>query len=311
MLAGSVTATDPDHDIVSFAITDGADRDFFTISGSTGTLSWAIAPDYETKEDADANGVYEVTVTATDSHGAAASQAISVNVSNINEPGQTLVGNWFWHDTVSGGSGNDTIYLGLSGSVAYGNDGDDEIHGGQDDDDLYGGRGNDTLDGGAGDDLLVGGPGNDTMRGGPGHDYFALSTPTKLANGSDLILDFDVNGDVIGLLKGASGWNPSTVAGHALSSADFAIRNSVMQISASDTNKVIELQNAQTTAQMASNLGGAANAYVAVYNSTVGHVEIWYDSDWANTADRVMLVGLQNVTSIGGAFNAGEFGVHA
>ncbi|MEJ6398293.1 Hint domain-containing protein [Yoonia sp. 208BN28-4] len=64
-------------------------------------------------------------------------------------------------DTISGGTGQDTI---------FGQGGDDTLAGDDGDDDLFGGAGNDTLSGGQGQDELFGGDGIDTLTGGSGDD---------------------------------------------------------------------------------------------------------------------------------------------
>ncbi len=93
-------------------------------------------------------------------------------------------------DTISGGSGKDTIFGGtgddsLTGGggtdqidggdgadTVYGNGSADSISGGAGDDEIYGGGGTDTIDGGEGDDLLTGGGWDDTFiySPGDGHD---------------------------------------------------------------------------------------------------------------------------------------------
>jgi hypothetical protein len=62
--AFSVTATDPDSDDLSFTLS-GADSDLFSVS-SSGVVTFDSAPDYEVPSDSDGDGVYVVTVTASD-----------------------------------------------------------------------------------------------------------------------------------------------------------------------------------------------------------------------------------------------------
>ncbi|MDA9920135.1 hypothetical protein N9D87_01555 [bacterium] len=62
--AFSVTATDPDSDDLSFTLS-GADSDLFSVS-SSGVVTFDSAPDYEVPTDSDGDGVYVVTVTASD-----------------------------------------------------------------------------------------------------------------------------------------------------------------------------------------------------------------------------------------------------
>ena len=65
---------------VTFSITGGADKSFFTINQTTGALSFINAPSHSTPLDAGGNNVYDVVVTATDNKGATDSQAIAVSV---------------------------------------------------------------------------------------------------------------------------------------------------------------------------------------------------------------------------------------
>jgi hypothetical protein len=291
VLATTLTATDPNGDAVKFAITGGDDAPAFTLNAATGALSWVATPDFETKEGFNGNGVYYLTVSATDSHGASTSQALTITVTDVNEPGRLYTGAANGHDTVTGGFGNDTLYLGNGGATASGGDGNDVIHGGN------------------GGDLLIGGRGADTLTGGGGADHFRMLSP--YANGADAITDFDTNGDVIELLKGDWYWAPATPAGAAhLVASDLVTRGSIGGITAADGNKVVVLQQGATAQQLASAVGGAANAYVVVSDVSTGHVEIWYDANWSDVWDRVRLVGLNNVHSVAG-FSANDFSVYS
>ena len=85
--------------------------------------------------------------------------------------------------TITGGTGNDSL---------YGNDAIDVISGGAGNDYMYGGSGNDTLNGGAGDDILYGGAGKDGLTGDAGKDVFEFTGPATDSNGTtvDTITDF-------------------------------------------------------------------------------------------------------------------------
>jgi Ca2+-binding RTX toxin-like protein len=79
------------------------------------------------------------------------------------------------NDSITTGTGNDTLYGGpasLPIGGAAGVDGDDTLNSGSGNDVLVGGFGNDFLIGGDGDDSLAGGPGADTLFGGNGRDSF-------------------------------------------------------------------------------------------------------------------------------------------
>ena len=79
---GSVDATDADGDTLTYTLS-GDDASLMTVS-STGALSFVSAPDFETPGDADANNVYEATVTVTDGTDQA-TQAINVTVTDLEE----------------------------------------------------------------------------------------------------------------------------------------------------------------------------------------------------------------------------------
>lgn len=101
-----------------------------------------------------------------------------------------------FNQRASGGSiGGDDIILGNGGNDRIGGKGGDDI--------LLGGAGNDAIWGDDGDDILRGGPGNDTLTGddfsgGSGADIFILAA----GEGMDMIMDFEVGIDLIGLANG-------------------------------------------------------------------------------------------------------------
>ena len=84
------TATqDADGNSISVTWTrSGADADSFAISGD-GRLGFANDPNYEDPQDADADNVYQITVTATDSTTNANSElAVTITVTNVDETGR-------------------------------------------------------------------------------------------------------------------------------------------------------------------------------------------------------------------------------
>ena len=83
----TVSATDPDAgDKPVFAIAGGPDGALFTIDTTSGALSFKSPPIFEMPQDAGFKNQYHVTVSASDGHGGTVSQAIAVNVLNVNEP---------------------------------------------------------------------------------------------------------------------------------------------------------------------------------------------------------------------------------
>ncbi|QDV19553.1 Cadherin domain protein [Gimesia panareensis] len=82
----TVAASDPDLDPVGYTITGGTDAGLFTIDNTTGELAFINPPDYESPLDSNADNVYEVTVSASDSYGGSDSQTMLISVTPVNEP---------------------------------------------------------------------------------------------------------------------------------------------------------------------------------------------------------------------------------
>ncbi|MES2939032.1 MAG: cadherin domain-containing protein [Pseudomonadota bacterium] len=82
--AGTIAATDPDGNSVTYSITGGPDAALFTINPTTGALSFATAPNYEAPADTGADNTYTLTVQASDGT-LTDSQALAITVSNQNE----------------------------------------------------------------------------------------------------------------------------------------------------------------------------------------------------------------------------------
>ncbi|SDD49660.1 Hemolysin-type calcium-binding repeat-containing protein [Sphingomonas sp. YR710] len=81
----TVVATDANAgDITTYGIASGVDASLFAIDSVTGVLSFKVAPDYTLPQDSDHNNSYLVNVSATDSHGLADLQQLTVNVTNAN-----------------------------------------------------------------------------------------------------------------------------------------------------------------------------------------------------------------------------------
>ena len=153
---GSVTATDADGDSITYSISGSE----INIS-SSGVLSFASSPDYETKNS------YTATVTISDGTNST-NQNITVNINDIalaSDTDSLTLNGTAGSDTLQGGAGDDTIN-GLGGN--------DLLSGGGGDDIISGGDGDDNLNGEAGDDILWGGVGQDALRGGNGADQYAV-----------------------------------------------------------------------------------------------------------------------------------------
>ena len=104
---GQVSTTDVENDQVTLRIS-GADSGRLQIDPQTGAITFAQTPDYENPQDADADGTYDVMVTATDSQGGATQTAIRITVADRNEA-PTLTADTF--------SSNPT-YTGLLGTIS-------------------------------------------------------------------------------------------------------------------------------------------------------------------------------------------------
>ncbi|MBS3648086.1 tandem-95 repeat protein [Pseudaminobacter sp. 19-2017] len=280
-LMGNVVAVgDPNSNVFSYAL-GGTDAAKFALNTGTGALSVGASNV--------AAGTYEITIVATDQAGNSSAAV----------PFTIWVGGSGGQEFAFLGS-NDFIGYGLNGNdILTGSSGDDFISGGQNDDRISGAAGNDILAGGGGDDTLIGGAGNDTLIGGAGNDQFFFSAPGA-SNGIDKIIDF--TGSKAGLLQGGAGWNaPGSTAsstGAALATADYVNQQTVAAITAANTNKVVEIQQAQTTSQITTTTAGAANAYVVVFNSTTGVSELWHDDNWSNTAGRVQVASFQDLDTL-------------
>jgi Ca2+-binding RTX toxin-like protein len=103
-------------------------------------------------------------------------------------------------DYLFGSQGSDTICSGEGNDFIRGDEAADILGGCEGNDTLYGGEDNDTLTGCQGDDILYGDLGNDSLIGGSGNDIFVL----KAGQGFDVIADFTVGQDLIGLSSGLS-----------------------------------------------------------------------------------------------------------
>ena len=86
-LVTTITATDANANPLSYAIAGGADAALFTIDAQTGLLRFVSNPNYEAPADADANNVYDLTVSVSDGIAPPVTQAITVSVTDRAENG--------------------------------------------------------------------------------------------------------------------------------------------------------------------------------------------------------------------------------
>ena len=80
----AASATDPENDTLTYALS-GIDADDFNINSSSGTISFANTPNYESPTDANTDNVYQVTLETSDGNGNSASQELIITVTNVNE----------------------------------------------------------------------------------------------------------------------------------------------------------------------------------------------------------------------------------
>lgn len=79
--------SDPDGDSVTLSVVPGQDEDAFNINVTSGAVSAAAGLDFEMPADGDGDNVYDITVRATDSNGAATNFTLSVTVADVAESG--------------------------------------------------------------------------------------------------------------------------------------------------------------------------------------------------------------------------------
>nr|MCH9769277.1 cadherin repeat domain-containing protein [Gammaproteobacteria bacterium] len=104
VLADQITATDPEGDALTYAISGGADVAFFTINTNTGDLSFADdlqdkyfvdanassatkipGVNFESPMDSNNDGTYEVDIKVTDIRGATTTQTFSIAITDAND----------------------------------------------------------------------------------------------------------------------------------------------------------------------------------------------------------------------------------
>ena len=110
-------------------------------------------------------------------------------------------------DVIVALDGDDRVFADPGNDILSGGSGRDRLFGSDGRDILIGDMGNDFLNGGAGDDVLMGVTGRDVLVGGDGADLFVFGVGdggarNSNALGNDLIRDFEVGIDKIGLVEG-------------------------------------------------------------------------------------------------------------
>ncbi len=75
---------------VTWSKAGGADADLINLGASTGELTFASAPDFETPQDADGDNTYTVVVRATGTTGKSSDQTVTITVTDVNEGAATI-----------------------------------------------------------------------------------------------------------------------------------------------------------------------------------------------------------------------------
>ena len=182
---------------------------------------------------------------------------------------------------IAGGQGADTF----SGTANA-----DWINGDGGADSIIGLAGNDFILGGAGNDTLIGGLAADTLSGGLGNDRFQW----RDGDGTDTITDFTTTNDQFALADVFA----NTTPGNTLLGTDYLTATSMANVTNQNDDKVIEITSSQTAAQISVNIGGLSNAYILVFNSTVGNAQLIFDGNWANSGGRQVVANLTSINSL-------------
>jgi large repetitive protein len=175
----------------NFSDADTSDQLNFSATGLP--LGLAISSQGIISGQTQANGVYNVRITASDLTTSAQDdfRLTVYELKNGTDNNDQLTGNSKLNE-INGLGGNDTI-SGLSAS--------DRLIGGNGNDILTGGYGNDRIAGGYNNDTLIGGDGQDVLSGGENADVFVLQSNLGL----DIITDFKVGEDSLRLGQGFQG----------------------------------------------------------------------------------------------------------
>ncbi|WP_315975114.1 cadherin-like domain-containing protein [Microvirga yunnanensis] len=192
---GSLSASDPDGDTLTYALLDNAGGRF-ALQGSPLT-GYQLVVANGTLLDYEQGASHQVTVRVADPSGAFVDRTFAITVGDV------------------------------GGETSVGSAGADQIVGGGGSDNLSGGLGNDTLTGGSGSDILSGGAGNDVLYGGTGKDSFVFKHKPNASTNKDVIKDFKVVDDTIrldnavftkvganGALKSSAFWTNTTGKAH-------------------------------------------------------------------------------------------------
>jgi hypothetical protein len=193
------------------------------------------------------------------------------------------------NDTLFGGDGNDDLRGNQGNDLIFGGDGNDYLDGGANQDTVYGGHGNDLIDGGS--------AGADRLTGGSDADLFKFRT----SNQGITVTDFSLtDNDRIGIKDNAPADEAINLAsfgvrgGTSLLAADFDAVTNIANVRSDiggvglGNSQVYVITTTQTTSQITASVStGAHDAYVMVYNSSQSRANLYFDTDWSTSADRI------------------------
>ena len=287
----TVTATDPNAGTtLSYSIVGGDDALKFSIDSSSGTLSFAAAPDFESPTDADHDNHYQVVVQVSD--GALTdTQTIGISVTDV--AGVTITGtsNSDTIDTTHAPSGQP--FATPEDDTIYGMAGNDVIHGLPGNDVIDGGSGNDTLYGDAGSDTLIGGGGTDTASYAASGVGVNVSLMTGLGSGGD------AEGDTLATVENLTGSNLDDILeGNGGNNVLAGGMNGVAGDTVSYANALagVSVNLATTSAQ---NTGGAGTDTLSGFENLTGSA--FNDTLTGNSGANVLSGLAGNDTLNGGA----------
>lgn len=224
--------------------------------------------------------------------------------------------------TVIGNSGEDTLDVSdyTSSSVGV------ELLGGDGNDTIVGSQGDDLLVGGDGDDDITAGEGSDVIGGLAGNDTIDLDELTAeldevhfgVGTGSDTVVNFDVNGDLIVFLdneetSGASIDFANSMDtkdgpfGTAIDSADwfeFADETAFEDAAAMDA-MILEIIAGPADVNDLIN-EDITNSYL--YFEDSGDTKLYFDADWGDTDGRELIASFVDVSVAD--LDSTDFGVY-
>ena len=90
----------------------------------------------------------------------------------------------------------------------------------------------------------------------------------------------------------------NTAPNNNLAVADYATATTFLTVSNADDNKVIEITTSQTAGQIGINIAGLTNAYILVFNSTVGNAQLIFDTNWGDAGSRIVAANLTSINSL-------------